>query len=110
MENGSYVAVKRLREKIAKSQKEFEAEVNALGKIRHPPNLLALRAYYIHGAQSPVDWSTRMNIAMGVETDANMVHGNLTSNNILLDEGNNAKIADCGLSRLMSATTNSSTA
>lgn len=51
MENGSYVAVKRLREKIAKSQKEFEAEVNALGKIRHPPNLLALRAYYIHGAQ-----------------------------------------------------------
>jgi hypothetical protein len=46
MEDGSYVAVKRLREKIAKSQKEFEAEVNGLGKIRHP-NLLALRAYYV---------------------------------------------------------------
>ncbi|OEL32550.1 putative leucine-rich repeat receptor-like protein kinase IMK3 [Dichanthelium oligosanthes] len=139
MEDGSYVAVKRLREKIAKSQKEFEAEVNALGKLRHP-NLLALRAYYLgpkgekllvfdympkgnlasflHARapdSSPVDWPTRMNIAVGVarglhhlHTDANMVHGNLTSNNILLDEGNNAKIADCGLSRLMSAAANSS--
>ncbi|CAL4913973.1 unnamed protein product [Urochloa decumbens] len=139
MEDGSYVAVKRLREKIAKSQKEFEAEVNTLGKLRHP-NLLALRAYYVgpkgekllvfdympkgnlasflHARapdSSPVDWPTRMNIAMGVarglhhlHTDANMVHGNLTSNNILLDEGNNAKIADCGLSRLMSAAANSS--
>jgi Leucine-rich repeat (LRR) protein len=46
MEDGSYVAVKRLREKIAKSQKEFELEVNALGKLRHP-NLLALRSYYL---------------------------------------------------------------
>ncbi|RLN16162.1 hypothetical protein C2845_PM02G28980 [Panicum miliaceum] len=139
MEDGSYVAVKRLREKIAKSQKEFEAEVNALGKLRHP-NLLALRAYYmgpkgekllvfdfmpkgnlasfLHARAPdsiPVDWPTRMNIAMGMarglhhlHTDANMVHGNLTSNNILLDEGNNAKIADCGLSRLMSAAANSS--
>jgi Leucine-rich repeat (LRR) protein len=46
LEDGSQVAVKRLREKIAKGQKEFETEVNALGKIRHP-NLLALRAYYV---------------------------------------------------------------
>lgn len=139
MEDGSYVAVKRLREKIAKSQKEFELEVNALGKLRHP-NLLALRSYYLgpkgekllvfdympkgnlasflHARapdSSPVDWPTRMNIAMGLarglhhlHTDANMVHGNITSNNILLDEGNDAKIADCGLSRLMSAAANSS--
>ena len=64
---------------------------------------------------SPVDWPTRMNIAMGLawglhhlHTDANMVHGNITSNNILLDEGNDAKIADCGLSRLTSAAANSS--
>ncbi|KAF8683831.1 hypothetical protein HU200_044769 [Digitaria exilis] len=139
MEDGSYVAVKRLREKIAKNQKEFEAEVNVLGKLRHP-NLLALRAYYLgpkgekllvfdympkgnlasflHARapdSNPVDWPTRMNIAIGVarglhhlHTDANMVHGNITSNNILLDEYNNAKIADCGLSRLMSPAANSS--
>ncbi|KAL6649763.1 hypothetical protein ACP70R_013987 [Stipagrostis hirtigluma subsp. patula] len=139
MEDGSYVAVKRLREKIAKNQKEFETEVNALGKLRHP-NLLALRAYYLgpkgekllvfdympkgnlasflHARapdSSPVDWPTRMNIAMGIarglhhlHTDANMVHGNLSSSNILLDEGNDPKIADCGLSRLMTPAANSS--
>lgn len=46
LEDGSQVAVKRLREKITKSQKEFENEINVLGRIRHP-NLLALRAYYL---------------------------------------------------------------
>jgi serine/threonine protein kinase len=54
-----------------------------------------------------------MNIAVGIarglhhlHADATMVHGNLTSNNILLDEDTNAKIADCGLPRLMSAAAN----
>lgn len=46
LEDGSQVAVKRLREKIMKTPREFETEVTALGKIRHP-NLLALRAYYL---------------------------------------------------------------
>lgn len=45
LENGSHIAVKRLREGIVKSQKDFTKEVDVLGKIRHP-NLLALRAYY----------------------------------------------------------------
>ncbi|XP_071917909.1 probable leucine-rich repeat receptor-like protein kinase IMK3 [Coffea arabica] len=46
LEDGSVAAVKRLREKITKGQREFETEVNILGKIRHP-NLLAMRAYYL---------------------------------------------------------------
>ncbi|XP_068634392.1 probable leucine-rich repeat receptor-like protein kinase IMK3 [Aristolochia californica] len=137
LEDGSQVAVKRLREKIAKSQREFETEVNALGKIRHP-NLLALRAYYLgpkgekllvfdfipkgslasflhaRGPDTPIDWATRMKIAMGtarglhyLHTQENIIHGNLTSGNILLDENNNAKIADFGLSRLMTTAANS---
>ncbi|OVA07833.1 Protein kinase domain [Macleaya cordata] len=137
LEDGSQVAVKRLREKIAKNQREFEVEVNALGKIRHP-NLLALRAYYLgpkgekllvfdfmpkgslaaflhaRGPDMPIDWPTRMNIAIGaarglcyLHTHENMVHGNLTSSNILLDEQTNSKIADYGLSRLMTTAANS---
>ncbi|XP_042509052.1 probably inactive leucine-rich repeat receptor-like protein kinase IMK2 [Macadamia integrifolia] len=137
LEDGKQVAVKRLREKIAKSQREFEVEVNALGKIRHP-NLLALRAYYLgpkgekllvfdfmpkgslasflhaRGPDTPIDWPTRMNIAMGttrglcyLHMNENMVHGNLTSGNILLDENTNAKISDYGLSRLMTTAANS---
>lgn len=46
LEEGNQVAVKRLREKATKGQKEFESEAAALGRIRHP-NLVALRAYYL---------------------------------------------------------------
>ncbi|CAH9121496.1 unnamed protein product [Cuscuta epithymum] len=136
LEDGSQVAVKRLREKVTKSQRDFESEVNVLGKIRHP-NLLALRAYYLgpkgekllvfdympggslttylhaRGPETSVDWATRMRIAKGIargllylHMNANIIHGNLTSSNILLDETITAKIADFGLSRLMTAAAN----
>ncbi|KAI3705668.1 hypothetical protein L1987_75907 [Smallanthus sonchifolius] len=137
LEDGDQVAVKRLREKITKNQREFEIEVNLLGKIRHP-NLLAMRAYYLgpkgekllvfdymtkgslatllhaRGPETPVDWPTRMQIAKGMaggllslHTHHNIIHGNLTSSNVLLDENINPKIADFGLSRLMTAAANS---
>ncbi|KAF8402559.1 hypothetical protein HHK36_010645 [Tetracentron sinense] len=137
LEDGNQVAVKRLREKIAKNQREFEVEVNVLGNIRHS-NLLALRAFYLgpkgekllvfdfmpkgslsaflhaRGPDTTIDWPTRMNIAMGtarglcyLHANENIIHGNLTSGNILLDEQTNAKISDFGLSRLMTAAANS---
>ncbi|KAM0034403.1 putative protein kinase RLK-Pelle-LRR-III family [Helianthus debilis subsp. tardiflorus] len=137
LEDGDQVAVKRLREKITKNQREFEVEVNLLGKIRHP-NLLAMRAYYLgpkgekllvfdympkgslatflhaRGPETPVDWPTRMQIAKGMargllslHTHHNIIHGNLTSSNVLLDENINPKIADFGLSRLMTTAANS---
>ncbi|KAI3986924.1 hypothetical protein MKX01_014625 [Papaver californicum] len=138
LEDGSQVAVKRLREKIAKNLKEFEGEVNGLGKIRHP-NLLSLRAYYMgpkgekllvfdfmpngslasflhaRGPETPIDWPTRLSIAIGatrglsyLHTNESIIHGNLTAANILLDEQTNAKITDYGLSRLMTTNANSS--
>ncbi|GJS87059.1 probable leucine-rich repeat receptor-like protein kinase IMK3 [Tanacetum coccineum] len=137
LEDGDQVAVKRLREKITKNQREFEIEVNLLGKIRHT-NLLAMRAYYLgpkgekllvfdympkgslatflhaRGPETPVDWPTRMQIAKGMargllslHTHHNIIHGNLTSSNVLLDDNVNPKIADFGLSRLMTAAANS---
>ncbi|KAK7276435.1 hypothetical protein RIF29_17574 [Crotalaria pallida] len=137
LEDGSQAAVKRLREKITKGQREFESEVTVLGRIRHP-NLLALRAYYMgpkgekllvfdympkgslasflhaRGSETSIDWPTRMKIAQGMarglfylHSHENIVHGNLTSSNVLLDENINAKIADFGLSRLMTTAANS---
>lgn len=131
LEDGNQVAVKRLREKITKGQKEFEAEVNVLGKIRHP-NLLAMRAYYLgpkgekllvfdympkgslvtflhaREPETQMNWATRMRIIQGMARGlfhlhniVNIIHGNLTSSNILIDDNNDAKIADYGLSRLM---------
>ncbi|CAL4995976.1 unnamed protein product [Urochloa decumbens] len=137
LEDGSLVAVKRLREKITKGHKDFEAEAAVLGRIRHP-NLLALRAYYLgpkgekllvfdympkgslssflhaRSPNTPVDWATRMTIAQGtarglayLHDDMSIVHGNLTASNVLLDEQCNPKISDFGLSRLMTTAANS---
>ncbi|KZV17153.1 ring canal kelch [Dorcoceras hygrometricum] len=129
--DNNQVAVKRLREKITKANKEFEIELARLGKIRHP-NILALRAYYMgpkgekllvydcmpngslssflhaRGPETNMPWKLRMDIAIGIteglhhlHTDENVVHGNLTSSIVLLDEKNNPKIADVGLSHLI---------
>ncbi|RLM58327.1 putative leucine-rich repeat receptor-like protein kinase IMK3 [Panicum miliaceum] len=137
LEDGSLVAVKRLREKITKGHKDFEAEAAVLGRIRHP-NLLALRAYYLgpkgekllvfdympkgsltsflhaRAPNTPVDWATRMTVAKGtarglayLHDDMSIVHGNLTASNVLLDEQCNPKISDFGLSRLMTTAANS---
>ncbi|KAJ8753936.1 hypothetical protein K2173_000190 [Erythroxylum novogranatense] len=136
LDDGNQVAVKRLREKSTKGQREFETEAAAIGKIRHP-NLLALRAYYLgpkgekllvfdympkgslasflhaRGPDTVVDWPTRMIIGMGVarglnylHTEENIIHGNLTSSNIVLDEQTNAHIADFGLSKLLKTAAN----
>ncbi|XP_022159364.1 probably inactive leucine-rich repeat receptor-like protein kinase IMK2, partial [Momordica charantia] len=97
LEDGNEVAVKRLREKTTKGQKEFETEVAGLGKIRHS-NLLALRAYYLgpkgekllvfdymprgslssflhaRGPETTVDWPTRMKIAIGITSGLGYLH------------------------------------
>lgn len=66
------------------------------------------------GPDTPIDWRTRMKIAQGtargllyLHTQVNIIHGNLTSSNVLLDDHTNAKIADYGLSRLMTPAANS---
>lgn len=65
------------------------------------------------GPETTIAWPTRMKIIMGItrglnflHTKENIIHGNLTSSNILLDEQYNPKIADVGLSRLMTSAGN----
>ncbi|PIN01756.1 Serine/threonine protein kinase [Handroanthus impetiginosus] len=136
LEDNNQVAVKRLREKITKGVKEFEVEVAQLGKIRHPnilalrayylgpkgekllvydylPNGSLASFLHARGPETSISWPTRMSIAIGttrglcyLHIEQNMVHGNLTSTNIVLDEQNNPKIAEVGLSRLMTTAAN----
>ncbi|KAE9618186.1 hypothetical protein Lal_00041874 [Lupinus albus] len=138
LEDGNQVVVKRLREKSTKGHKEFETEAASLGKIRHQNLLALRAYYlgpkgekllvfdymtkgslasFLHGKgpESVIEWRTRMKIVIGIthglyhlHKEEDIVHGNLTSSNILLDEQTNPHITDFGLSRLMtnSATTN----
>ncbi|KAL0463540.1 UNVERIFIED_CONTAM: Receptor protein kinase-like protein ZAR1 [Sesamum latifolium] len=91
LEDGLTLAVRRLGEGGSQRFKEFQTEVEAIGKLRHP-NIVTLRAYYwsvdeklliydfipngnlataIHGkpglvAFTPLSWSVRLQIMKGV--------------------------------------------
>ncbi|KAL2553737.1 putative inactive receptor kinase [Forsythia ovata] len=87
LEEGTIVVVKRLKDVVA-SKKEFEQQMEVLGKIKHL-NVLPLRAFYyskdekllvfdympagslsalLHGSRgsghTPLDWDNRMRIAL----------------------------------------------
>ncbi|KAK9276168.1 hypothetical protein L1049_005699 [Liquidambar formosana] len=91
LEDGLTLAVRRLGEGGSQRFKEFQTEVEAIGKLRHP-NIVTLRAYYwsvdeklliydyipngnlataIHGKAgmlsfTPLPWSDRLKIVKGV--------------------------------------------
>ncbi|XP_022945835.1 receptor protein kinase-like protein ZAR1 [Cucurbita moschata] len=91
LENGLTLAVRRLGEGGSQRFKEFQTEVEAIGKLRHP-NVVGLRAYYwsvdeklliydyisngslafaIHGKPgtssfTPLPWSVRLRIMEGI--------------------------------------------
>ncbi|KAH7442390.1 hypothetical protein KP509_03G086300 [Ceratopteris richardii] len=131
LEDGSVVAVKRLKDLSAMGRKEFEQHMEIIGRFRHP-NLVALRAYYyardekllvydylpsgnlytlLHGnrgpGRTPLDWMTRVKIALETAKGLAFIHhqckpqklphGNIKSSNILLDKNGNAYISDFGL-------------
>ncbi|XP_010916433.1 probable leucine-rich repeat receptor-like protein kinase At1g68400 [Elaeis guineensis] len=98
LDDGSIVAVKRLRDVQVAGKREFEHHMEALGRLRHP-NLVPLKAYYsardekllvyeympngslyslLHGnrgpGRTPLDWTTRMRIAAGAARGLAFIH------------------------------------
>ncbi|TVU26796.1 hypothetical protein EJB05_29360, partial [Eragrostis curvula] len=132
LKDGSVMTIKWLMRENTKGHNEFKAEVEVLGKIRHP-NLMALRAYYMgpNGSRMLVldyklkdkgslfrylrgglimDWATRMTIAKGtargltyLHDDMSIIHVYLISGSVILDEGSYPKINDFEVSSLMTA-------
>ncbi|EPS73049.1 hypothetical protein M569_01705, partial [Genlisea aurea] len=95
---GSVVAVKRLKDLCGVSKKEFEQQMEILGKLKHP-NLVPLKAYYfagdekllvldlmpngslfwlLHGnrgpGRTPLDWRSRFRIATGAARGLAFIH------------------------------------
>ncbi|XP_031278322.1 probable serine/threonine-protein kinase PBL26 [Pistacia vera] len=130
--SGQVVAVKQLDRNGLQGNKEFLVEVLMLSLL-HNENLVNLIGYCADGdqrllvyeymtqgsledhlldlspEQKPMDWQTRIKIALGAAKGLEYLHDNanppviyrdLKSSNILLDNEFNAKLSDFGLAKL----------
>ncbi|CAN1778470.1 Probable inactive receptor kinase At4g23740 [Linum perenne] len=134
LEDTTTVVVKRLKE-VSAGKRDFEQQMEIVGGIRHE-NVVELKAYYyskdeklmvcdyysrgsvsaiLHAKRGlervPLDWDTRMQIAIGAArgiarihqaNSGKFVHGNIKSSNIFLNSNNYGCISDTGLSAVMS--------
>ncbi|GMH15204.1 hypothetical protein Nepgr_017045 [Nepenthes gracilis] len=98
LDDGNVVAVKRLKEAQVSGKREFEQQMEVLGRLRHP-NLVSLKAYYfardekllvyeympngslfwlLHGnrgpGRTPLDWTSRLKIAAGTARGVAFLH------------------------------------
>ncbi|PKA62714.1 putative inactive receptor kinase [Apostasia shenzhenica] len=136
LEIGTVVAVKRLRD-VNLPEQEFRERIEAVGSMYHD-NLVPLRAYYyskdekllvydympmgslsalLHGnrgsGRTPLNWETRLSIALGAARGIAYIHsispttshGNIKSSNILLSKTYDACVSDHGLASLASPST-----
>ncbi|KAG7554172.1 Protein kinase domain [Arabidopsis suecica] len=133
LEDTTAVVVKRLREVVA-SKKEFEQQMEVVGKINQHSNFVPLLAYYyskdekllvykymtkgslfgiMHGNRGDrgVDWETRIRIATGTSKaisylhSLKFVHGDIKSSNILLTEDLEPCLSDTSLVTLFNLPT-----
>lgn len=136
LDEATMVAVKRLRE-VSVGKKEFEQQMEIAGEVSRHSNISKLLAYYfskdekllvyeympggslsasLHGdrgtGRPPLDWDTRLKIALGAargiahihsEGGAKLTHGNIKSSNVLLSRDLDGYITEFGLTPVMNA-------
>lgn len=131
LDDGRKVAVKVLKRDDQQGSREFLAEVEMLGRLHHR-NLVKLIGIcaedhcrclvyelvpngsvesHLHGADkeiAPLDWSSRMKIALGAarglaylheDSSPRVIHRDFKSSNILLEHDYTPKVSDFGLAR-----------
>lgn len=132
--NGQMAAIKRAQQGSMQGTSEFKNEIELLSRVHHKNLVSLVGFCYEQGEQMLVyeyihngtlrenlmgkggmhlDWAKRLRIAIGsakglayLHELANppIIHRDIKSTNILLDESLNAKVADFGLSKLISDT------
>ncbi|XP_042450235.1 leucine-rich repeat receptor protein kinase HPCA1-like [Zingiber officinale] len=131
---GQIVAIKRAQQGSTQGAVEFKTEIELLSRVHHKNLVSLVGFCFDQGEQMLVyefipngtlreslsgksgillDWRRRLRIALGSArglaylhelADPPIIHRDVKSSNILLDEHLNAKVADFGLSKLMSDT------
>ncbi|KAJ8500431.1 hypothetical protein OPV22_010983 [Ensete ventricosum] len=129
---GQVVAVKRARQGSMQGGREFKTEIELLSRVHHKNLVALVGFCFDEGEQMLVyefvpngtlreglsgksgillDWRRRLQIALGSArglaylhelADPPIIHRDVKSSNIVLDEKLNAKVADFGLSKLVS--------